>query len=386
MPLELCEASISGYRSLRRIRFPVRRVSLFVGGNGAGKSNLYRALQLVQAAALGTFAHELAAEGGMQAALWAGERLKNEPARVALTVELEAEDAGAFRYDIAAGLYRYEIEAGIPQIATAASFAFEPQVKLETLTHLGSRRPVELMRRRGPHVEVLEEGGERRDHGSALLGSETALFGLRDAGRLPEMDVVRRSLGEWRFFHDLRTDATSPIRRPCLAVTAPTLAADGSNLAAVFATLVHIREDSVDLDAAIGEAFPSARLVVPPPEQTASFGMIFPEHPKRLFAAAELSDGTLRFLALAGALLSYRLPGLIALNEPEASLHADLLEPLARLVARAAERTQVWIVTHSERFARAVEAETGAMPRVVVKRDGATWIEGLTPFGEFDET
>src|SRR5690348_5934413 len=119
MPLELREASISGYRSLRRIRFPLRRVSLFVGGNGAGKSNLYRALQLVQAAALGTFAHELAAEGGMQAALWAGERLKSEAARVALSVELEAEGAGGYRYDIAAGLYRYEIEAGIPQMATA---------------------------------------------------------------------------------------------------------------------------------------------------------------------------------------------------------------------------------------------------------------------------
>ena len=59
-------------------------------------------------------------------------------------------------------------------------------------------------------------------------------------------------------------------------------------------------------------------------------------------------------LALAGALLAYRLPAFIALNEPEASLHPDLLEPLARLIVRASERTQVWLVTHSERLAAAI--------------------------------
>ena len=59
---------------------------------------------------------------------------------------------------------------------------------------------------------------------------------------------------------------------------------------------------------------------------------------------AELSDGTLRYLALAGALLGYRLPAFIALNEPETSLHPELLERLARMIIRAAERTQIWVV------------------------------------------
>jgi predicted ATPase len=44
--------------------------------------------------------------------------------------------------------------------------------------------------------------------------------------------------------------------------------------------------------------------------------MVYEEFPKRVFDASELSDGTLRFLALAGALLGYRLPALVALNEP----------------------------------------------------------------------
>jgi predicted ATPase len=100
-----------------------------------------------------------------------------------------------------------------------------------------------------------------------------------------------------------------------------------------------------------------------------------------VFEPSELSDGTLRYLALAGALLAYRLPPFVALNEPEASLHPDLMEPLARLIVRASERTQVWLVTHSERLAAAIEAAGGGKARIVIKRAGATWIEGLNRFG-----
>jgi predicted ATPase len=173
-----------------------------------------------------------------------------------------------------------------------------------------------------------------------MLGSETALSELR--GTLPEADAVRHILSAWRFYHGFRTDSDSPLRRPGLAVTAPTLDADGGNLGAVFATLKHIRGDTTDLDAAVDQAFPGARLQIPMPERNASFAMVFPEVPHHPFGQAELSDGTLQFLALLGALLAYRLPPFIALNEPEASLHPDLLPALARAMGKAAERSQVW--------------------------------------------
>jgi predicted ATPase len=101
-----------------------------------------------------------------------------------------------------------------------------------------------------------------------------------------------------------------------------------------------------------------------------------------VFEASELSDGTLRYLALAGALMAYRLPSFIVLNEPETSLHPDLLDPLARLIASAAERTQIWLVTHSEHLAAALARHGGVKPRTVVKRDGATRIDGLTIGGD----
>jgi predicted ATPase len=111
--------------------------------------------------------------------------------------------------------------------------------------------------------------------------------------------------------------------------------------------------------------------------------MVLPDHPRRVFQAAELSDGTLRYLSLAGALLALRLPAFVALNEPESSLHPELLEPLARLIVKAAERTQIWLVTHSERLAAALAKHGQVQPRAVIKKEGETWIEGLKQIGSF---
>ncbi len=67
----------------------------------------------------------------------------------------------------------------------------------------------------------------------------------------------------------------------------------------------------------------------------------------RPLRAAELSDGTLRFLLWAAALLSPQPPPLMVLNEPETSLHPDLVIPLASLIRTTAAQTQVVVVTHS---------------------------------------
>src|ERR1700761_7670827 len=297
MAIRIREIAVAGYRSLRSIRFPVGQLSVFVGANGVGKTNLYRALQLLQAAAAGTLARELASEGGMESALWAGKRTPNKPVRMKLQVGLttESSDHGRqqnFDYGVELGVtHSYEIEVGL-RAPTAAAFPLEPQVKAETLIDRGGRRPISLLDRRGPRATAMDNDEHKHIIDSPLLPTETALGSLQDPGRFGDIDMIRRTMLDWRFYHDFRTDRLSPLRQPCLAVTTPTLASDGSDLAAVFATLAHIREDTTDLERAIDDAFPGAQLVVPPPERTASFGLIMPDYPKRVFEAAELSDGT----------------------------------------------------------------------------------------------
>lgn len=373
MTLRLTEVATAGYRSLKSIRYPVGELEVFVGANGVGKTNLYRGLELLRAAAENRFGHTLAHER-MASAFFARPRRRG-PLRMTFAAML-ADPAQR------ATLYSYEIEVGYPGPA-AGAFRCEPEVKLETLSISTGARTVRLLERKGAAVMARSEDGRPAQLDLDILSSETVLGTLQDPSRYPALDVVRRTLLGWRFYHDFSTASGSPLRRPCVAVASPNLASDGSNLAAVFATLTNIRGDTVELDEVVAEAFPGATLEVAA-DDDASFGVRFPEFPHRLFTAAELSDGTLRFLALAGALLAYRLPPFIALNEPESSLHPDLMPALADLIVRASRRTQVWLVTHSEQLADLVGRAPGAARRTVFKKDGATWIEGLRLFSAYE--
>jgi predicted ATPase len=94
-----------------------------------------------------------------------------------------------------------------------------------------------------------------------------------------------------------------------------------------------------ELEQAIGDAFPGAEIAVVNLDgyfevEMRQHGLLRPSK------AAELSDGTLRYLLLSAALLSPRPPSLMILNEPQTSLHPILLPPLARLIAKAAERSK----------------------------------------------
>ena len=375
--MPLSAVAIQNYRSVRNLWLPVEQLSVFVGANGVGKTNLYNALALLRRAADGTITRAIAEEGGVESVLWAGPRSDRKPVRLVLRAQFDE-----LEYAPRTGLpHSYEIEIGLPQPAEAA-FQLEPLVKAERLIVRHGRRESVMMERKGPLVTLRNDRGERESHQLAVLASETALAAFRDGARYPVLEAVRRELSEWRLYHDFRIDAGSPIRRLCHAVTTPTLSADGHDLAAVLATLSVIRGDTVDLDAAIDDAFPGSRLDAGDEGSWCRMSLAFPDMP-RAFAAHELSDGTLKYLCLLGALMGYRLPLLIALNEPEASLHPSLLAPLARLIAAAAGHTRIWIVTHSEELAKCLHEETGKQARRVVKSSGATGIEGLKLSGEY---
>ena len=63
---------VAGYRSLRDVVLEIAQLTLITGGNGSGKSSLYRALRLLADAAQGRLIASLAAEGGLSSTLWAG--------------------------------------------------------------------------------------------------------------------------------------------------------------------------------------------------------------------------------------------------------------------------------------------------------------------------
>jgi predicted ATPase len=364
------------YRSLRSIRMELGEVSVFVGENGTGKSNLYQALRLLRACATNTLSANIVAEGGMGSVLWSGTRKKGEDLRVVIEAVLSDEQRAID--------YSYRVEVGLPP-PVSASFPFEAHVKEEELSVTAGQRPAVVLSRDHNLIRIRDESGRLVVFAGEVLPSETALGVTADEGRSPELGHFRRAVSQWRFFHGFRTDAGSPLRQPCPAVLSPLLTEDGGNLAAVFATVAHVAEDMTDIDHAVSTALQGMRLVVPQPVHEARIELQVPDFPERRFTPRELSDGQLRFLALCGALQSYRRPTLIGLNEPEASLHPSMLAPLAEMIGKAAQKSQIWVVTHSEQLADEIGRRTGTRSHQVLKKEGETSIAGVRFDGSWSD-
>jgi predicted ATPase len=115
---------------------------------------------------------------------------------------------------------------------------------------------------------------------------------------------------------------------------------------------MEIRSDDA-LATTLEDAFPKSRLYVE--DRNGRFELQLQQHGLlRPLSAAELSDGTLRYLLWIAALLTPRPPELMVLNEPETSLHPDLLPGLARPILAAALQTQIVVVSHAQALIEAL--------------------------------
>lgn len=355
----LRELRVRDYRSIRRLHLPISDVTTVVGENGSGKSNLYKALMLLAACANGDFAKVMAAEGGMPSAMWAGRRLKGS-VRMTFGITLDQ--------------WAYDIECGLP-IPTEAALPYDPIVKSEVLSLIRpGRTPVAMLQRRGPMITLRNQAGRPSEYPLQILATETALSSIQDPQQFPELSAVVNAFRGWRFYHHFRTDQQSPIRMPQVGVCTPTMSSDGSDVAAALQSVISI-SDGYEIHEAVEEAFPGSQLQIFEERGRLEIGLQIPGL-NRSLSASELSDGTLRYLCLIGALLSLRLPPLVVLNEPETSLYPDLLVPLARLIQRAAQRTQVWVITHSEALALSIEKYSGERAIKVRRENAETKLSG----------
>ncbi|GIT78827.1 hypothetical protein LLS1_04960 [Leifsonia sp. LS1] len=274
----------------------------------------------------------------------------------------------------------YALDLGLPQI-TKSAFARDPELKAETLWTGGAPRPSTLAaERRGGHVRVRDDDGGWTELGRTLRPFESLLTEVIDPVRAPEVLRMREQLRSWRFYDHFRTDASAPSRLPQLGTRTPVLSADGVDVAAAVQTLRELGRGDA-FDAAIDDAFPGSRVEVAVDGSQFSLRVRQPGLLRPL-AGPELSDGTLRYLLWATALLSPRPPRLLVVNEPETSLHPDLLPALGALLVAAAADAQTVVVTHSQELRAAIEraAERGPAETLryveLEKRLGETVVVG----------
>ncbi len=358
---------VNGYRSVRDLDLKLSSVNVVVGPNGCGKTNMYRSLYLLAAGAAGALARTLAEEGGIPSVVWAGPR-KQGPVRFEVAVELDD-----FHFELSCG----PVPAGPSE---PHYFKLDPHVKEERAYIVEGKRRHLMLERADKTAFLRDAEGTRVTFPGDLWANESVLSQLSEPHRFPVLSALRTQFLGWRFYHHFRTDIDAPLRQPQIGIRTPVLSHDGRDLAAALQTLLMIG-DNIAFEEHLGRAFPGSSLEVEAIDGRFRTLLHMPNLLRPL-DARELSDGTLRYLCLLAALLSPRPPPLLALNEPETSLHPDLLVPLAELIAAASKYSQLWVTTHSELLAKELKRLTKAEPIRLVKKDGATIIVDEGEVGE----
>lgn len=368
--------AIGGYRSLRDVILPLRRLNIVTGANGSGKSSVYRALRLLAETAQGGVIASVSREGGLSSTLWAG---PEQFSRAMLEGHEQVQGTTRTRpvrlqLGFSGDTFGYAIEMGMPAPSTSA-FSNDPEIKKENIWAGPVWRPAALLAERAGAVVRMRGDGRAWQTVNAQIDRFTSMLTkFADPRVAPEMVDVREQVRSWRFYDHFRTDALAPARLPQVGTHTPVLANDGADLAAAIQTIREIG-DAASMDRLVDDAFPGSAINVL--NQSGRFEVEIRQHGLlRPLKAAELSDGTLRYLLLLAALMTPRPPSLMVLNEPETSLHPDLLPALARLITYAAQRSQLIVVSHATRLIAALEREEDSFPIVLDKTLGETRVVG----------
>jgi predicted ATPase len=379
--------AVENYRSLRDLVLPLTSLNVVTGGNGTGKSSLYRALRLLADGARNGMVAALAREGGLPSVLWAGpDRVGRAVREGRYPVQGTARtEPVALRLGFGDEDFGYAIDLGLP-VPGETAFGRDPVIKRESVWTGPVLRPSAILcDRLGGFVKVRDDDG---DWSAAVPIREydSMLSEFADPQRAPELLGLRDRIRSWRFYDQFRTDSDAPARGSQIGTRTPVLSHDGADLAAALQTIAEIG-DAPRLDAAVAAAFPGSSLAIAQADD-GRMSVQFHQHGLlRPLGTAEVSDGTLRYLLWIAALLSPRPAALLVLNEPETSLHPDLLPALGQLIAAAAGRTQVIVVSHSGALIDAIGgaagiAEVELTAIELIKEFGQTAVAGREPLDQ----
>lgn len=338
MSAPLSSLSIHGFRSIRTLtELPLGNLNVLVGANGAGKSNFVDFFRLLRAMA----------EKGLQAFV--------------------REGGGADSFCFDGPKVTPEFSAHLKFGQNEYRFTLKPEVSGQmTVVREGA---------------LWVRGGGWSDYTGAVSESR-----LKDwintsglLGRYGKEHYVFESVSSWVVYHFHDTSKTAPMRRKHPVSNHRELQPDAGNIAPFLLRMkaqdaLHYRRicDTVQQVAPFFEDFLLERESEGEDEKTRlewkQKGSSFP------FQPWQFSDGTMRFICLATALLQPRLPSTIVIDEPELGLHPFALDLLAALIHEASDRTQLIVSTQSPLLLNHFEPEQVI---VVDRADGASRFQRL---------
>ncbi len=365
--MKLLELEVGGYRSLKQVVWKPGALNVLIGPNGSGKTNLARVLEFMAVCARGGLADHIQKEGGFSSMLWDG-RASQIRLRVTTSVPgaihplkkilVTGKDPDSVTYEIEIGKRSY---SGIPfGVITKELLNKNYADDKECADH----EPAVLLERNLIEASIYDETSKAMKKAEKDLASDTTVLSLNPPP-FPQNDEIgefQSELDSWTIYQDLWPRVYSSdwsgqvqpsIRIPSVVRTETRLASDGRNLLNFLHTVYQDnREFEREINAAMQAAFGNdfERINFAQAGDNRIQLRIRWKSLERDVSAADLSDGTLRFLFLIAVLANPSPPPLIVIEEPEIGLHPKMLPIIAEYAVDAALRTQVIFTTHSPDF------------------------------------
>lgn len=309
---------ISGFKSIRNLEaLELRNLNVFIGANGAGKSNFVQVFRMLMVMTRKNFQKFILENGG------ADNFLHNGPKETP-SIRMHFEFDSSSIYAEGSNFYRFELTPTVDE-----TFLVSEEKKYVTT--------------------------DWRSYGSPSL--ESRLFDERversSSGKKNGVGYyVYASIARWMVYHFHDTSALAPMRRSEIVEDNEVLRSHGGNIAPFLLRLKNERASCY------GEIVSAIRQVIPffddfrldvlrygeAEKVKLSWqqkGSDFPMQPYHL------SDGSIRFICLAVALLQPDPPSIIVIDEPELGLHPEAIRILGELILDAAGRTQILVATQS---------------------------------------
>jgi predicted ATPase len=330
---------VQGFRRLSDVDLKLKALNVVIGANGCGKTTLLEVFSLLAASASGKLKKTLSDLGGLDAIL-------------TNLMLAEGDKAKFAAFDLTMGVPGYnQIKYGIAINSQGVGY----EISDETLTQRRDDKPQPFKHIDAHHTDVQYFRNKKKglvrpnwDYNQ----SESALSQVPKMFLEPE--EFRKRLASSTHYHVLDVSRRAPIRLPQQMRDAQLPGHDGEDIVSCLYTLRETDPDRFEtIEATLRAGFPGFERLNFPPVAAGTLAMTWKDKTsKSPFYMHQLSEGTLRFLWLVTLLQSPELTAVTMIDEPEVSLHPELLSLLADLLREASQRSQLIVATHADRLIR----------------------------------
>lgn len=351
--------SIKGFRRLQNIELEMRNLTVMIGANGSGKTSFLDVMSVLAASASGNLQNILQLKGGLNEILTRG---KAQELEIAVSMQIPEKQPLNYSLNLSTKGLSYQIR----------------EENLTQQSDLNAPEPFKYIESRGLDIKYYSQDDRRLlrpnwDHNPL----ETSLSQVPKMYREPEN--LRKTLASCTYYGALDVSEKSPIRLPQTMRPAKLPGASGEDLVSC---LYDLRESDRDrfewVENILSAAFPDFKQLNFPPVAAGTLSMTWTDQNfSQPIYVHELSEGTLRFLWLVTLLQSQNLTTITLLDEPEVSLHPELLRHLVYLMREASKHTQLIVATHSDRLIGFLEPHEVLICDIEEGEAKMTWADAL---------